>query len=108
MRLALVLLLLLLSASGCCPKPAPEVRYVPHPVEIPVVVTAPEPPTFVRQPLPIQSVPDDAPAREVLRRLVATIVLLQGEVEMRDQALDAHREPRYSPSAVLPSRPFRK
>jgi len=92
-------LLLLLAAGGCCPKPAPEIRYVTQRVEVPVVVPAPSPPVFERQPLPAESIPDGAPPQEVIRLLVATIVQLQGEVKLRDEALDAYRRrPRFAPA----------
>ncbi len=87
-------LLLLLAAGGCCPKPAPEIRYVTQRVEVPVVVPAPAPPVFERQPLPAESIPDGAPPQEVIRLLIATIVQLQGEVKQRDEALDAYRRTR--------------
>ena len=100
------LLLLLLVAIGCCPKPAPKIRYVPQRVEVPVVAEVPEPPVFERPPLPIESVPSDAPAREVIRLLVGTILLLQGEVAMRDRALEAYRRaPRSPPPAASPPAP---
>jgi len=101
------LLFVLLIAGGCCPKPAADIRYVPQRVEVPVVAEVPEPPVFERSPLPIESIPNDAPAREVIRRLVATIVQLQGEVEMRDRALDTYRRAPSSPTPAvsLPASP---
>lgn len=87
-------LLLLLAVDGCCPKPAPEIRYVTQRVDVPVVTPAPPPPIFERQPLPAESIPDGAPPQEVIRLLIATIVQLQGEVELRDEALDAYRRVR--------------
>ena len=101
-------LLLLLTASGCCPMSAPEIRYVPQRVAVPVTAPLPEPPVFERQPLPVESIPDDAPPGEVIRLLVATIVQLQGEVELRDEALDAYRrpqrqEPVSGPTSSVPS-----
>jgi len=99
------LLLLLLVTGGCCPKPAPEIRYVPQRVEIPVAAEVKEPPVFERQPLPADSIPDDAPPAEVIRRLVATILQLQGEVKLRDEALEAYRRatPVPEPTSSAPS-----
>jgi len=84
-------LLLFLAVHGCCPKLAPEIRYVTQRVEVPVVAPAPAPPVFERQPLPAESIPDGAPPQEVIRLLIATIVQLQGEVKLRDDALGAYR-----------------
>jgi len=88
-----LVLLLLVLAGGCCPKSPPEIRYVPQRVEVPVAAPLPEPPVFERQPLAVDSLPDDAPPAEVVRRLVATILQLQGEVRARDEALEAYRRP---------------
>jgi len=88
-----LLLLLLVLVGGCCPTSPPEIRYVPQRVEVPVAVPLPAPPVFERQPLHIESIPDDAPPQEVVRLLVATILQLQGEVMLRDEALDAYRRP---------------
>jgi len=102
-----LLLLLLVLAGGCCPKSPPEIRYVPQRVKVPVAVPVPEPPVFERQPLPVDSIPDDAPPGEVVRRLVATILQLQGEVRARDEALEAYRRatpvPRPTSSAPPPA-----
>ena len=101
------LLFVLLIAGGCCPKPPANIRYVPQRVEVPVVAEVPEPPVFERRPLPIESAPADAPAREVIRLLVGTILQLQGEVEMRDRALDVYRHAPRSPTPAvsLPASP---
>lgn len=88
-----VSVLLVVVVSGCCPKPPLEVRYVPQRVEVPVAAPLPEPTVFERQPLPADSIPDDAPPAEVIRLLVATILQLQGEVKLRDEALQAYRRP---------------
>jgi len=98
-----VVLLLAVLASGCYPKPAPEIRYVPQRVEVPVAAPLPEPPVFERQPLPAESIADDASPSEVIRLLVATILQLQGEVKQRDEALDAFRRPRRPAPASAPA-----
>jgi len=102
-------MLLVVLISGCCPKPAPEIRYVPQRVEVPVAAPLPQPPVFERQPLPAESIPDDAPPGEVIRRLIATILQLQGEVKIRDEALEAYRRrlqtaPPVKPPAPIPCR----
>ena len=96
---------LVVLVSGCCPKPAPEIRYVPLRVEVPVAVQPPAPPVFERQPLPVDSLPDNAPPAEVIRRLVATILQLQGEVKLRDEALSAYRRPSAAPPDPSPAAP---
>ncbi len=102
-----VALLLVVLVGGCCPKPAPEIRYVPQRVEVPVAAPLPDPPVFERQPLPAESIPDDAPSGEVIRLLIATILRLQGEVKIRDEALDAYRRPPRTAPAPAPELPPR-
>jgi len=104
---ASLLLLVALLAAGCCPRPAPEIRYVPQRIEVPVAAPLPQPPVFERQPLPAESIPEDAVPGEVIRLLVATILQLQGEVRIRDEALDAYRRPPRSAPAPAPELPPR-
>ena len=92
--LAGALAALILTTAGCgwpCRPCQPEIRYLPQRVEIPVSAPVPPPPPFERPPLPIETIPDTAPPSEVIRRYAATVLLLIGEVEARDLALDVYR-----------------